>query len=167
MTVEQKGVLVRRSERRSHRPWPQRDRRRPRLVALGASIVVCATVLGATPYGAAATTARRTRAYAGAARTTCVSTAKTQLAMDQCAEKQLKAVERQLAGALRSEGKHYDKGLVSAAQQQWTAYRSAECRLEASPDRGSTIYPLTYATCELGMTKARLLQVAKATATSN
>lgn len=167
MTVGRKGVLVSKSERRSHRSWPQRDRRRQPLVAVGVSIVVCAAVLGTTSYVAAATTARPKRVHAGVARTTCVATAKTQLAMDQCAEKQLKAVEHQLAGALRSEDKHYDKGLVSAAQEQWLAYRSAECRLEASPDSGSTIYPLTYADCELAMTKTRLLQVEKATATSN
>lgn len=128
---------------------------------------LCVTLLSTTSHLAGATTARAHRTHAGATRTTCVATAKTQLQMDQCAQKHVKAVERELAGALRTEEKHYDKGLVSAAQQQWLTYRTAECTLEASPDKGGTIYPLTFATCELRVTKARLAEVEKATSTSN
>lgn len=130
-------------------------------------IGLCAALLGATPHVAGASDARPHRAGAGTDRTTCVTTAKTQLQMDQCAQKRVKAVERDLADALRNEDEHYAKALVSAAQQQWLAYRAAECALEASPDKGGTIYPLTYATCELRMTKARLEEVEKVTATSH
>lgn len=134
------------------------------------SIGLCVPILGTAPRAGAAGhhghLDHRRGARVGRARSTCFTTATTQLEMDQCAKKQLKAADRQLDAALRTEEKHYDKKLAEAAQRQWLAFRTAECTLEASPDKGGSIYPLTFAMCELHMAKSRLTQVEKVTATS-
>lgn len=91
------------------------------------------------------------------------ATAKTQLLMDRCATSTLAAAERRLAAALRAERARYGATAVRAAQTRWLSFRSAECRLEASPDKGGSIYPLVYATCELTLTRARIAQVRQVT----
>lgn len=88
----------------------------------------------------------------------CNQTAFTQTAMDACAVSELHQVEEQLQVATRIEAKAFP-GLADAARSTFEAYEEAECRTEAAPNTGGTIYPLVFTDCELRLTIQRLQAV--------
>ncbi|MBJ3777913.1 lysozyme inhibitor LprI family protein [Acuticoccus mangrovi] len=45
--------------------------------------------------------------------------------------------------------------LLRAAEEAWVAYRDAECTFATSAVSGGSIYPLVWAECLTGLTKAR------------
>ena len=71
----------------------------------------------------------------------CDKTAVSQIAMDDCVTGQFHQVERQLSKALTQEKDSVAQGLVNAAESSFQTFEAAECRAEASPNLGGTIYP--------------------------
>jgi uncharacterized protein YecT (DUF1311 family) len=89
----------------------------------------------------------------------CEKSAISQAAMNECIGRELSQLERQLKSALAAEAHSYGSKSVAAVQSLWVKFRTAECTLEASPNKGGSIQPLVYGTCERDMTVSRIDQV--------
>lgn len=48
---------------------------------------------------------------------------------------------------------------LETSQQEWTEFRSAECRLEAKPNEGGSLYPTVLYRCMTRMTRDRIKQL--------
>lgn len=79
--------------------------------------------------------------------------------MDECAGKELSQVQTELSAALALQAKPLGIKSVSAVEAQWVIFEHDECGLEASLNKGGTIYPLVYVDCELYLTVSRLKEV--------
>ncbi len=89
----------------------------------------------------------------------CEHTAATQVAMNACANSEVRQLESQLSPALHSEEKIFGTKMVRAAQSQWTRFVKAECTMEANPNRGGSIYPLIYEDCVRDLTLTRIEEI--------
>lgn len=89
----------------------------------------------------------------------CEKTAQSQMAMDLCAASELRQLQGQLASALLKERTNLSPGLVDAAQTTFDQYEVAECKADASPNTGGSIYPLVVGNCEVSLTVQRIEQV--------
>jgi uncharacterized protein YecT (DUF1311 family) len=88
----------------------------------------------------------------------------SQVAMDQCAGKEVAELEGQLSRALNKDAAVYGATAVHAVQSSWIKFRDFECSLEGSDFKGGTIQPLIYEECEIRPTVQRLQQVREALA---
>lgn len=50
-------------------------------------------------------------------------------------------------------------GLLRTAQRAWLSFRDSECKFEAAPNTGGSIYPLVYSGCLTALTKDRTKQL--------
>jgi uncharacterized protein YecT (DUF1311 family) len=128
--------------------------KRRQSVGLLLAVVALGSVVLSAPVATAGATTTTTSAP-----TSCTSTAQTQLALDQCAARQLTRAQRQLAAALTSQGRIFGSRSVRSTQAKWVAFEKAECALEAAPDKGGSIVPLVVTTCETRLTTDRLADV--------
>jgi uncharacterized protein YecT (DUF1311 family) len=88
----------------------------------------------------------------------CFDTAKTQLELNVCADREYKAADatlnrvyNQLAAKLGDEA----KAKLKEVELSWLKYRDANCAFEADAYTGGSIQPLIYSNCMARMTKAR------------
>lgn len=95
----------------------------------------------------------------------CVKAAKSQTAMNECAALWLSNAQTGLSRALARERKRLPVKSVNASQAAWITYRNAECRAEAAPYRGGSVYPLIYLNCQVSLTEARTTQIQHVIAT--
>lgn len=87
--------------------------------------------------------------------------------MDRCVSSQVGQLKSELASALKSEGRAMDaRTLVGHAESAWLKFVRAECRAEVNRDKGGSIYPLEYGTCERRLYSQRITQVSTAIADS-
>jgi uncharacterized protein YecT (DUF1311 family) len=93
----------------------------------------------------------------------CARSAESQIAIDRCARKIEKEAQSVLNAALVKERTAIDPALVNAAESKWIAYRDTECTAYASINRGGTIYPTVFSSCEYELTVKRVDDVRKAT----
>jgi uncharacterized protein YecT (DUF1311 family) len=93
----------------------------------------------------------------------CESTAQTQIALDECAIRELKQLRGKLHTALAQERKRIRAKLVNAAQKAFLSYERTECLATASINSGGSIYPLIVSECEIDLTVQRIQQVASDT----
>lgn len=78
--------------------------------------------------------------------------------MNMCQQQDYEAADRQLNAAYRALTAKIDaeaKALLVDAQRAWIAFRDKECKYEAAPNEGGSIYPLIYAGCLTQLTKTR------------
>jgi uncharacterized protein YecT (DUF1311 family) len=94
----------------------------------------------------------------------CEKKALTQVALDECAARELAELQQQLTPALRKEGAAYGSASVSEAQSEWVTFRHSECSLEANAYQGGSIQPLIYGECAIALTVQRLQEVRSALA---
>jgi uncharacterized protein YecT (DUF1311 family) len=86
----------------------------------------------------------------------CRQSAMTQIAMDECAESELKQVQTQLTTLLHEDSTLFGGKTVNKVQGQWRRFRDSECALEASINKGGTIAPFDIGECEIQMTVQRI-----------
>lgn len=82
-----------------------------------------------------------------------------QSTMNICADKDYRAADAVLNKVYkRAMAAQDDTGrdLLRASERVWIAYRDAECKFEAAPNEGGSIYPMVYAGCLTRLTKARI-----------
>lgn len=127
--------------------------RRRRLLAV-AGLAIAPTLLLTLPTSSAqavqgaSTSTRSTTVPKATYNSKCQKTAQTQIALDECAAKEVAELTKELNSALAIEGRVFGLSLVASVQERWAAFEKAECTLESSPNKGGTIYPLVYGLCE-------------------
>jgi len=89
----------------------------------------------------------------------CERTASTQTAMNECVNSEVKQLQGQLSLALHSERGVFGTKMVGVAESQWRTFVKAECTMEASPNRGGSIYPLIYGDCVRDLTVTRIEEI--------
>ncbi len=91
----------------------------------------------------------------------CLDKADTQVEMNDCAGKALKAADAALNKAyqeiLKRLGDDADaKKLLVGAEKAWLAFRDAECAFSSSSSVGGSIHPMIFAECLTVMTERRV-----------
>jgi uncharacterized protein YecT (DUF1311 family) len=89
----------------------------------------------------------------------CEKTATTQIALDKCAQSELRQVQGRLTTQVNELSRRLGTKAVRQVQSRWLTFRASECALEASPYKGGTIQPLIVGECELGLTVERLQEL--------
>lgn len=82
----------------------------------------------------------------------------TQQEMNECAHRELARADRLLNVSYQSLLRALpdaEKESLRAAQRAWLAYRDKECRFEAAPVAGGTMYSLQFDSCATTLTSAR------------
>ena len=92
----------------------------------------------------------------------CADTARTQLELNECANKDFKAADavlnrvyNQLAAKLTDD----EKAKLKEVELNWLKYRDANCTFEADAYAGGSIAPFTYSYCLARMTRARTAEL--------
>ncbi len=93
----------------------------------------------------------------------CAKSAENQVAIDRCAGKIESEAQQVLNAALAKERVAISPALVNAAEEKWVIYRDAECTEFAAINKGGTIYPTEFSSCEYGLTVKRIADVRAAT----
>jgi uncharacterized protein YecT (DUF1311 family) len=89
-------------------------------------------------------------------------TAKTQIEMNYCADRDFKIADAKLNTLYRSLFNSSDQktqALLKTAERDWIAYRDAECALEAAASEGGSIAPMEYSLCLTEKTAARIREL--------
>lgn len=93
----------------------------------------------------------------------CSTSTSTDVQMYQCLDRRMRALQGQMASALRRESAFLSlnapsQGLAVArkAQSAFTTYVHQECLAEANPYQPGTIVPIIYGNCALGLYRQRL-----------
>jgi uncharacterized protein YecT (DUF1311 family) len=88
----------------------------------------------------------------------------TTLQIEGCSEHHIVNLDRQVKAAARSVFKNLPAGTARrqliAAQIAWIAYRRAACLSESDVYAGGTLAPVEFASCEIRIDKARLVDLA-------
>jgi len=84
-------------------------------------------------------------------------TAKVQMELNYCADRDFKSADRKLNAVYRkllgnSDSKEQE--LLKAAERDWIGYRDSECALETAGSAGGSIAPMEYSMCLTEKTKA-------------
>jgi uncharacterized protein YecT (DUF1311 family) len=93
----------------------------------------------------------------------CVDTAKTQAAIAGCSSAGYKAVDRRLESLLRevrASVSAAERAQLDSAQRAWTVYAAVQCRLEAAPYAGGTIYATQVTSCQRVLAERRVAELA-------
>ncbi|WP_244814451.1 lysozyme inhibitor LprI family protein [Caballeronia sp. Lep1P3] len=88
----------------------------------------------------------------------CMKNAATQIAMDECAGRDLKAADQTLNDTYRTLlGKVSKDGAeqLRKAQRSWLAWRDAQCEFDTMATRGGSIHSMEYAMCVEKLTEAQ------------
>lgn len=97
------------------------------------------------------------------AETPCPDSANNQGAMTVCSGEAFKSADRRLGeliGELRGTLASPRRAQLDSAQQGWTAYAAAQCRLASAPYEGGSGYPASIARCRHGLTEWRIRELA-------
>ncbi|MFT3987401.1 lysozyme inhibitor LprI family protein [Aestuariivirga sp.] len=89
----------------------------------------------------------------------CLATAQTQAAMNECANSDFESADRQLnldykkiIGRLDAPG----QTSFRKAQEAWIKFRDSECEFRSSGVQGGSVYPMVYGECLAELTTKRL-----------
>ena len=93
----------------------------------------------------------------------CMDRAKTQAAISACSGDGYKAADRRLQVLLaevRDSVPPSQRAQLDSAQRAWNAYAAVQCRLEAAPSAGGTIYATQVTTCRRVLAERRIAELA-------
>jgi uncharacterized protein YecT (DUF1311 family) len=93
----------------------------------------------------------------------CADTAKTQAAIAACVGEGYKAEDRRLRSLLaelRDSMPAPQRAQLDSAQRAWNAYAAVQCRLEAAPYAGGTIYATQVTSCRRVLAERRMAELA-------
>jgi uncharacterized protein YecT (DUF1311 family) len=93
----------------------------------------------------------------------CMDSAKTQGAIAACSGDSYKAADRRLqllVAELRDSMSAPQRAKLDSAQRAWSAYAAVQCRLEAAPYAGGTIYATQVTACRRVLTERRIAELA-------
>ncbi|MBV9045178.1 MAG: DUF1311 domain-containing protein [Alphaproteobacteria bacterium] len=82
--------------------------------------------------------------------------------MNRCAQDDYKASDAALNRAYQKHMKDLDadsQTLLKTAQRAWLAFRDGECKHQAAPNDGGSMYPMAYFGCLNRLTKDRIKQI--------
>jgi uncharacterized protein YecT (DUF1311 family) len=85
-----------------------------------------------------------------------------QSTMNICADRDYRAADAVLNKTYRQALDKLDedgRALLKESERAWIAFRDAECRYEAAPNQGGSIYPLIYSGCLTRLTKVRIAEL--------
>jgi uncharacterized protein YecT (DUF1311 family) len=92
----------------------------------------------------------------------CMDTAKTQAAIAACSGDGYKAADRKLqslVAELRDSSPAPQRAQLDSAQRAWSAYAAVQCRLEAAPYAGGTIYATRVTSCRRVLAERRIAEL--------
>jgi uncharacterized protein YecT (DUF1311 family) len=93
----------------------------------------------------------------------CMDSAKTQTGIAGCSGDSYKAADRRLqllVTELRDSVPAPQRAQLDSAQRAWSAYAALQCRLEAAPYAGGTIYATEITSCRRVVTERRIAELA-------
>lgn len=93
----------------------------------------------------------------------CMDSARTQAAITACSGDSYKAADRRLQVLLaevRDSVPSSQRAQLDSAQRAWNAYAAVQCRLEAAPYAGGTIYATQVTTCRRVLAERRIAELA-------
>ena len=96
-------------------------------------------------------------------RVACLDTATTQTAMTVCAGEASKAADRQLqrlVAELHDSLPTLQRAQLDSAQRAWATYAAVQCRLEAEPYEGGSIYPMQVTLCRRRLAERHIADLA-------
>jgi uncharacterized protein YecT (DUF1311 family) len=101
--------------------------------------------------------AQANTAQANPAQADCLN-AQTQMAMDQCAGRNLKAADQKLNETYRALMAKVSKNgaeQLKKSQRAWVAWRDAQCEFDTMGSRGGSIHSMVYTLCVQTLTQAQ------------
>jgi uncharacterized protein YecT (DUF1311 family) len=93
----------------------------------------------------------------------CLDSAKTQAAIAACSGDSYKAADRSLQlllAEVRDSVPPAQRAQLDSTQRAWNAYAAVQCRLEAAPYAGGTIYATQVTTCRRVLAERRIAELA-------
>ena len=93
----------------------------------------------------------------------CMDSSKTQAGIAACAGDSYKAADRRLQllmAELRDSVPDAQRAQLDSTQRAWSAYAAGQCRLEAAPYAGGTIYATQVTTCRRVLAERRIAELA-------
>jgi uncharacterized protein YecT (DUF1311 family) len=93
----------------------------------------------------------------------CLDSSKTQTDIAACSGDNYQAADRrlqQLVAELRDSMPATQRAQLDSAQRAWSAYGAIQCRLEAAPYAGGTIYATQVTTCRRVLAERRIAELA-------
>jgi uncharacterized protein YecT (DUF1311 family) len=93
----------------------------------------------------------------------CMDSSKTQASITACSAASYKAVDRRLqllVAELHDSVPASQRAQLDSAQRAWSAYAAVQCRLEAAPYTGGTIYATQITTCRRVLAERRIAELA-------
>jgi uncharacterized protein YecT (DUF1311 family) len=93
----------------------------------------------------------------------CMDSAKTQAGIAACSGDSYKAADRRLqslVAELRASVPAPQRAQLDSAQRAWSSYAAVQCRLEAAPYAGGTIYPTQVTSCRRVLAERRIAELA-------
>jgi uncharacterized protein YecT (DUF1311 family) len=93
----------------------------------------------------------------------CMDSSKTQAGITACSGDSYKAANRRLqslVAELHDSMPGSQHAQLDSAQRAWSAYAAVQCRLEAAPYAGGTIYATQVATCRRVLAERRIAELA-------
>ena len=93
----------------------------------------------------------------------CMDSSKTQAGITACSGDSYKAADRRLQSLLaelRDSVPALQRAQLDSAQRAWSAYAAVQCRLEAAPYAGGTIYATQVTTCRRVLAERRIAELA-------
>jgi uncharacterized protein YecT (DUF1311 family) len=89
----------------------------------------------------------------------CMKTARTQLALDRCVAREVAELDAELAHAVTVQGGVTGAAGAKATEATWTKYMRSEWLLETRPNAGGSIVPLVYGDCEVRLLVDRISEI--------
>ena len=93
----------------------------------------------------------------------CMDSSKTQSGIAACSGDSYKAADRRLqllVAELHASVPAPQRAQLDSAQRAWSAYAAVQCRLEAAPYAGGTIYATQVTTCRRLLAERRIAELA-------
>ena len=93
----------------------------------------------------------------------CMDSSTTQAGITACSGDSYKAADRKLqslVAELRDSMPVPQRAQLDSAQRAWSAYAAVQCRLEAAPYAGGTIYAAQVTTCRRVLAERRIAELA-------
>ena len=93
----------------------------------------------------------------------CLDSSKTQAGIAACSDDSYKAADRRLhllVAELRDSVPPPQRAQLDSAQRAWSTYAAVQCRLEAEPYAGGTIYATQVTTCRRLLAERRIAELA-------
>lgn len=82
--------------------------------------------------------------------------------LNQCSAQSYEAADRELQtlyDQMEAQTSEPGRSQLATAEQEWLEFRAAQCRLEAKPNEGGSLYPTVFYRCMERMTRDRIKQM--------